>query len=60
MNVVTADKISNSVVKVKKTKGFDETILKTVRTKLGLPQPNLARERALNNPTPSMFAHARW
>lgn len=39
VNIVVADRIYNSVVKVKKIKGMDETILDTIRTKMGKPKP---------------------
>lgn len=39
VNVVTPDHVSNSVVKVRKVKGMDETFLDTFRAKMGRPRP---------------------
>jgi len=47
VNVVTADNISNSVVRVREVKGMDETILDTVRAKLGRPRPVLSNRQGL-------------
>lgn len=39
VNVVTADRISNDIVKIKKVKGMDETFLDLFRTKMGWEKP---------------------
>ena len=41
VNIVSADKILNPVVKTAELKGFDETILSAVRNKMGWEKPSL-------------------
>lgn len=58
VNVITADKVSNLVVKVVRRKGFDEAILERVREKMGLARP-VAPEvsRAAHHTPQGLFGH---
>ena len=49
MNVVEADKVSNSVVKVTDRKSWDEFFLDSFRTKMGWPDPRTPEERPVGH-----------
>ena len=46
VNIVSADKILNPVVKTVELKSFDETILEAVRNKMGWEKPSLEGRHA--------------
>ena len=54
MNIVSADKISNTIVKTAELKGFDETILETLRNKMGWEKPSL-EGRHISDPRNNMW-----
>lgn len=54
VNVVSADKILNPVVKNAEVRGFDETILEAVRNKMGWEKPSL-EGRHISDPRNNMW-----
>jgi hypothetical protein len=59
VNVITADKVSNPVVKVVPKKGFDEAMLDRVREKLYMKRPEPPEvSRAANYRPQGIFGHA--
>ena len=51
---MSADKISNPVVKDPEVRGFDETILEAVRNKMGWEKPSL-EGRHISDPRNNMW-----
>jgi len=56
VNIVSADKILNPVVKTAELKGFDETILAAVRNKMGWEKPSL-EGRHMYDQNNNMWGH---
>jgi len=54
VNIVSADKISNPIVKAAELKGFDETILEALRKKMGWEKPSL-EGRHISDPRNNMW-----